>query len=58
MEGVRFFCLHMPCLQSECQLGPPVGPMQNLQQVDLLWSTGECSPAVGGVGIFVCICHV
>ena len=36
----------MPCLESECQLGPVEGPMQDLQQVDILWSTGECSSAV------------
>ena len=37
---------YMPCLERECQLGPVAGPMQNLQQVDLLWSTGEWSAAV------------
>ena len=51
-----FLSAYMPCLESECQLGPVKSPMQNLQQVDLLWSTGEWSAAVwstgGAVGAF------
>ena len=41
-----FLSAYMPRLESECQLRPVEGPMQNLQQVDLLWSTGEWTAAV------------
>ena len=53
-----FLSAYMPRLESECQLGPVEGPMQNVQQVDLLWSTGEWTAAVelwstgGAVGAF------